>query len=87
MEKENLYGLYFWVFCSVLVIIGGILNIREEREKNEPDYSIGIMIVLVGFTPGSCFIVSFLILVGLIYGVVEFPNRILKILLKKKNAS
>jgi hypothetical protein len=87
MEKSDLYGLYFWGFSSLLVIIGGILNITEERNKDNPDYSTGIMVFLVGFTPGSMLIVSFLLIVCVMYAVVECPNRLLKKILNKKHAS
>ena len=87
MEKSDLYGLYFWGFSSLLVIIGGILNINEERNKDNPDYSTGIMVFLFGFTPGSMLIVAFLLIVCIMYAVVEYPNRLLKKILNKKHAS
>lgn len=84
MISEDLSLLIFYVVCMICMVIAGILQISNERHKQMPDYTGGIMTIIGGLTPGCMFIGAFVLLVVIMYIVIELPNKALKRLLNKK---
>ena len=83
-QTSNNLWIIFYIISIIIMVSYGVLEIINEKEKEYPNYSTGIIIVLAGLTPGSMIVTAGIIFVGIIYLLIEVPNKILKKLLNQK---
>lgn len=78
MIDKDLSSIIFYFICMIGMVSFGIMEIREERKSNNPDYTEGIMTIIIGLTPVCMLIGAGLLIIGIIYCIIEIPNKILK---------